>query len=128
MDGDLGVPTEKAATSALRTQQILGQESGVADTVDPLGGSYALESLTAALEAKASEYLAAIDRLGGTVAAIESGFQQREIQEAAYRTQQEMERGERVVVGGNKFAEEPVADAAPAAATIPIQRVDPGPE
>jgi methylmalonyl-CoA mutase N-terminal domain/subunit len=139
MDEALGLPTEKAATIALRTQQILAHESGVADTVDPLGGSYALEALTDALEAKAAEYLAAIDRLGGTVAAIESGFQQREIQEAAYRTQQEMERGERIVVGVNKFAEEPGGDAAnrgpsaaapaadaPAAPSIPIQRLDPG--
>ena len=129
MDEALSLPTEKAATIALRTQQILAHESGVADTVDPLGGSYALESLTNALEAKASEYLAAIDRLGGTVAAIESGFQQREIQEAAYRAQQETERGERVVVGVNRFAED--AEAAPsahgpAAPSIPIQRVDPG--
>jgi methylmalonyl-CoA mutase N-terminal domain/subunit len=131
MDEALGLPTEKAATIALRTQQILAHESGVADTVDPLGGSFALEALTDALETKASEYLAAIDRLGGTVAAIESGFQQREIQEAAYRTQQEMERGERVVVGVNKFAEEPGGGAAPstagpAAPSIPIQRLDPG--
>jgi methylmalonyl-CoA mutase N-terminal domain/subunit len=134
MDEALSLPTEKAATIALRTQQILAHESGVADTVDPLGGSYAVESLTDALEAKASEYLAAIDRLGGTVAAIESGFQQREIQDAAYRVQQEMERGERVVVGVNRFTEGPAGDAAergssgaaPAAATIPIQRVDPG--
>jgi methylmalonyl-CoA mutase N-terminal domain/subunit len=122
MDEALGLPTEKAATIALRTQQILAHESGVADTVDPLGGSYALEALTDALEAKAAEYLAAIDRLGGTVAAIESGFQQREIQEAAYRTQQEMERGERVVVGVNNYAD----DAGPAAPSIPIQRLDQG--
>ncbi|HYV85098.1 MAG TPA: methylmalonyl-CoA mutase family protein [Patescibacteria group bacterium] len=131
MDEALSLPTEKAATIALRTQQILAHESGIADTVDPLGGSYALESLTSALEAKASEYLAAIDRLGGTVAAIESGYQQREIQDAAYRTQQEMERGERVVVGVNRFAEEPDGGPAssgpgPAAPSIPIQRLDPG--
>jgi len=131
MDEALSLPTEKAATIALRTQQILAHESGIADTVDPLGGSYALESLTSALEAKASEYLAAIDRLGGTVAAIQSGYQQREIQDAAYRTQQEMERGERVVVGVNRFAEEPDGGPAssgpgPAAPSIPIQRLDPG--
>jgi methylmalonyl-CoA mutase N-terminal domain/subunit len=139
MDEALSLPTEKAATIALRTQQILAHESGVADTVDPLGGSYALEALTDALEAKASEYLVAIDRLGGTVAAIESGFQQREIQEAAYRAQQEMERGERIVVGVNRFAEEPDGGAGgrgpsgaassapgPAAPSIPIQRLDPG--
>jgi methylmalonyl-CoA mutase, N-terminal domain len=127
MDEALGLPTEKAATIALRTQQILAHESGVADTVDPLGGSYAIESLTSALEAKASEYLATIDRLGGTVAAIESGFQQREIQDAAYRAQQEMERGDRIVVGVNRFAEGPAGAAAggPAGASIAIQRVDP---
>jgi methylmalonyl-CoA mutase N-terminal domain/subunit len=150
MDEALSLPTEKAATIALRTQQILAHESGVADTVDPLGGAYALEALTDALEAKAREYLAAIERLGGTVAAIESGFQQREIQEAAYRAQQEMERGERVVVGVNRFAEGPdrssgpdggaagrgpeggaaergpAGRAASAAPSIPIQRLDPG--
>jgi methylmalonyl-CoA mutase N-terminal domain/subunit len=128
MDEALSLPTEKAATIALRTQQILAHESGVADTIDPLGGAYAIEAITTALEAKAVEYLEAIDRMGGTVRAIEAGFQQREIQEAAYRTQQEMERGERVVVGVNAFAGEPGASADRAhapASPIPLQKIDP---
>ena len=119
MDEALSLPTEKAATIALRTQQILALESGVADTVDPLGGAYAVEALTDAIEAGARAYLEAIDRQGGTVRAIEAGFQQREIQEAAYRVQQEMEKGERIVVGVNRHGEA----AGPA---IPLQRIDPG--
>ncbi len=122
MDEALGLPTEKAATIALRTQQILAYESGVADTVDPLGGSYALESLTGAIEAKVGSYLQAIDRLGGTVRAIEAGYQQREIQEAAYRHQQAVERQEAVIVGVNRFGDEGrPADEPP----LPIQRIDP---
>ena len=121
LDEALALPTERAATIALRTQQILAHESGVADTVDPIGGSWAVEALTDALEARAREYLAAIDRIGGTVRAIEQGYPQREIQEAAYRVQQETERGERVVVGVNRFAE-----GQGAAPSIPLQRVDPG--
>ena len=99
LDEALSLPTERSATIALRTQQILAHESGVADTADPLGGSYAVEALTDAVEAGARRYLEAIDAQGGTVRAIESGYQQREIQEAAYRVQQELERGERIVVG-----------------------------
>jgi methylmalonyl-CoA mutase N-terminal domain/subunit len=106
MDEALALPTEKAATIALRTQQILAHETGVADTVDPFGGAYALEAITTALEAKALEQIRAIDRLGGTVRAIEAGHQQRAIQESAYRTQQEMEKGDRVVVGVNRYQDE----------------------
>ncbi len=120
MDEALALPTEKAATIALRTQQILAHESGVADTVDPLGGSYALESLTGAIEEKAAEYLSKIDALGGTVKAIESGFQQKEIQSAAFSAQQELERGDRVVVGVNRFRSD--REGPP----IPLQKIDPG--
>ncbi len=131
MDEALSLPTEKAATIALRTQQILAYESGVGDTVDPLGGSWAIESVTSALEAKARGYLEAIDRCGGTVKAIESGFQRREIQEVSYRTQLELERGERVVVGVNRFVGDAGAGAAgpgtsSQGASIPIQKIDPG--
>jgi methylmalonyl-CoA mutase N-terminal domain/subunit len=113
MDEALALPTEKAATIALRTQQILAHETGVADTVDPFGGAYALEAITSALEARALEEIRAIDRLGGTVRAIETGHQQKAIQESAYRTQQETEKGERVVVGVNKYQDE--AQGAPLA-------------
>jgi methylmalonyl-CoA mutase N-terminal domain/subunit len=106
MDEALALPTEKAATIALRTQQILAHETGVADTVDPFGGAYALEAITSALEAKALELIRAIDKIGGTVRAIETGYQQKAIQESSYRTQQEMEKGERVVVGVNKYQDE----------------------
>jgi methylmalonyl-CoA mutase N-terminal domain/subunit len=121
MDEALALPTEKAATIALRTQQILAHESGVADTVDPLGGSYAIEALTSAIEERVWGYLKSIDALGGTVKAIEAGYQQREIQEAAFRHQREVDAGTRVVVGVNRFAEQ----EGPPAAPIPIQRVDP---
>jgi methylmalonyl-CoA mutase N-terminal domain/subunit len=120
MDEALSLPTERAATVALRTQQILAFESGVADTVDPLGGSYALEALTSGIEEKVGEYLRAIDRLGGTVKAIEAGFQQREIQEAAFRHQQEVDRGDKVIVGVNRYRE-----GGGTGPSIPLQRVDP---
>ncbi len=123
MDEALGLPTEKAATVALRTQQILAGESGVADTVDPLGGAYALETLTTAIEEKARGYLETIDRLGGTVRAIEAGFQQREIQEAAFRHQRQVEQGTRVIVGVNRHRSD---DTGGEGASIPIQRIDPG--
>ncbi len=96
-------PSEEAVTVAVRTQQILAHESSVADVVDPFGGSYYVESLTNRLEKEASEYIAKIDRLGGAVAAIEQGYQQREIQDASYRYQKEIENGKRTVVGVNKF-------------------------
>ncbi len=97
------IPTEDAVRQSLRLQQILAYESGVADVVDPLGGSYYMESLTNKLEEEASKYIAKIDSLGGAASAIEQGYQQREIQEASYRYQQEIESGKRVIVGVNKF-------------------------
>jgi methylmalonyl-CoA mutase N-terminal domain/subunit len=103
MDEALALPTEKAVQIALRTQQILAYESGVADVVDPLGGSYFVEDLTNRLEAEAREYIATIDNMGGALAAIEKGFQQKEIQEAAYRYQMQVENKERIIVGVNEF-------------------------
>jgi methylmalonyl-CoA mutase N-terminal domain/subunit len=103
MDEALGLPTEQAALLALRTQQVIAYETGVADTVDPLAGSYFVESLTDAIEAGASEYIAKIDAMGGATQAIERGFQQREIHEAAYRWQKQVETGDAVVVGVNRF-------------------------
>ena len=96
-------PSEEAVTIAVRTQQILAYESGVADVVDPFGGSYYIEHLTDSLEKGAREYIAKIDSLGGAVAAIEQGYQQREIQDASYRYQKEIESGKRTVVGVNNF-------------------------
>jgi methylmalonyl-CoA mutase N-terminal domain/subunit len=101
MDEALSLPSEEAVRIALRTQQILAHESGVADTIDPLGGSYAVERLTRLLEEEAESYIAKVDGMGGAVHAI--GFMQREIQEAAYRYQQEVESKARVVVGVNDF-------------------------
>ncbi|MBX5490356.1 MAG: methylmalonyl-CoA mutase [Chloroflexi bacterium] len=105
-DEALALPTAEAAELALRTQQILAYESGVADTADPLAGSYYVEWLTDELERQARDYLARIDTLGGALAAIEQGWIQRELHESAYRYQQEVERGERVIVGVNRFATE----------------------
>ena len=122
-DEALALPTAEAARLALRTQQILAHESGVSDTPDPLAGSYFVEALTDELEAAAEAYLAEIESMGGTLAAIEHGFQQRQIQEAAYRTQQAIERGDLVVVGVNKFVDD--EDGSP---TPPIQRIDPAAE
>jgi methylmalonyl-CoA mutase N-terminal domain/subunit len=107
MDEALALPTERAVRIALRTQQILAHESGVADVVDPLGGSFAVERLTREIEQEAEAYIAKIDGLGGSVAAIP--FMQREIQDAAYRYQKEIEAHERIVVGVNEF----VTDEAP---------------
>ena len=104
-DEALGLPTEQAAKLALRTQQIVGYESGVADTVDPLAGSYFVESLTDEVEARAREYIAAIDAQGGAVAAIEARYMQDEIESAAYEFARAVDRGEKVVVGVNKFVE-----------------------
>ena len=103
MDEALSLPTEKAARIALRTQQVIAHESGVADIVDALAGSYAIEELTNQLEAKAVEYIQKIDDLGGMLKAIEQGFPQREIQEAAYQYQKAVESKNAVVVGVNKF-------------------------
>ncbi len=103
MDEALSLPTEKAVQIALRTQQVIAQESGVGDVIDPLGGSYFIESATNRLEGEARDYLKTIEDLGGAPAALEEGFQQREIQEASYRYQREIERNERVIVGVNDY-------------------------
>jgi methylmalonyl-CoA mutase N-terminal domain/subunit len=100
-DEALSLPTEDSVRIALRTQQIIASETGVADFVDPLAGSYAVESLTDAIEAGAREYIDRIDEMGGMVAAIERGYVQREIQDAAYRAQKAIERNEAEVVGVN---------------------------
>ncbi len=105
MDETLGLPTEKAVTIALRTQQILAEETGVAATVDPLAGSYFLETMTDRIEKQAMDLIDAVDRMGGIVAAIEQGFPQREIAEASFRYQQQLERNEKVMVGVNRFQE-----------------------
>ncbi len=117
-DEALGLPTEESVRIALRTQQIIAHESGVADTVDPLAGSYFVERLTNEIEERAQAYIARIDELGGALRATELGYIQREIQEAAYRLQQEIEAKERIVVGVNEYleAEEHVPE---------ILRVDP---
>ncbi len=117
-DEALALPTEDAARLALRTQQILAYESGVTETPDPMAGSYYVESLSNALEDAAWTYLDEIENLGGTLAAIERGFQQREIQESAYRVQRAIDSGDQVVVGVNKFRDDE-------AATPPTQRIDP---
>ena len=102
-DEALALPSEESAQLSLRTQQILAYESGAADVVDPLGGSYYIEHLTNELETQALDYIARIDGLGGAVAAIEQGFQMREIGDAAYRHRQEVETGQRTIVGVNRF-------------------------
>jgi methylmalonyl-CoA mutase N-terminal domain/subunit len=117
-DEALSLPTEDAVRLALRTQQILAYETGVADTVDPLAGSYYVESLTDALEAQAQDYIVKIDALGGSVRAIEQGYIQREIEEAAYRYQRELDEQKQIVVGVNRFQQ---AEEAP----IPTLRIDP---
>jgi methylmalonyl-CoA mutase N-terminal domain/subunit len=105
-DEALGLPTEDAARLALRTQQVIAFETGVANTVDPVGGSYVIEKATDDIEQAAEALIARIDASGGTLAAIESGFIQREIQESAYRAQQAIDAGESVVVGVNRFVDE----------------------
>ena len=105
-DEALALPTEGSATLALRTQQIILHESGVANTVDPVGGAYAIEEMTNRIEAEASEIIKRIDDIGGTLAAIEAGYIQREIQDAAYRAQQAIDAGEAVVVGVNRYLDE----------------------
>ena len=106
LDEALALPSEEAVNVALRTQQIIAFESGVADTVDPLAGSYAIEYLTDDLEEKAREYLRDIDEIGGAIRAIETGYFQREIHQAAYEYQKEVESGARTIVGVNRFEEE----------------------
>lgn len=103
MDETLALPSEQAVLVALRTQQIIAEETGVANFIDPLGGSYAVEAHTDRIEAEAWEYIRRIDELGGIVRAIELGFPQKEIADAAYRYQQQLERGEKVIVGVNKY-------------------------
>ncbi len=105
-DEALALPTDRAALIALRTQQIIAEETGVANTVDPLGGSYFIESLTKKMEDGALDYFDKIDSLGGMVEAIEKGFPQREIQESAYQYQKAVERGEQTIVGVNKYSME----------------------
>jgi methylmalonyl-CoA mutase N-terminal domain/subunit len=106
MDETICLPTEHAVTLALRTQQVLAHETGVTNTVDPLGGSYFLESLTNRLEAEAKEYIEHIDDMGGMVAAIENGYIRREIADAAYRYSQAVERGDKKLVGVTNFTED----------------------
>jgi methylmalonyl-CoA mutase N-terminal domain/subunit len=103
MDEALALPSEQSVQIALRTQQLIAYESGAADTADPLGGSFYVEKLTNEIEKKAGEYIAKIDQMGGSVAAVEKGYIQQEIQESAYRYQKEIEAGDRVIVGVNKF-------------------------
>jgi methylmalonyl-CoA mutase N-terminal domain/subunit len=117
-DEALALPTAEAARLALRTQQILAYESGVTETPDPMAGSYYVESLTDQLEAAANEYLREIEELGGTLAAIEAGYQQRQIQESSYAVQRAIEAGTKIVVGVNKFRDEE-------STTPPLQRIDP---
>jgi methylmalonyl-CoA mutase N-terminal domain/subunit len=108
MDEALALPSEEAVQIALRTQQLIAYESGVTDTIDPLGGSYFIEALTDEIADRAEKYIQKIDEMGGAVAAIENGFVQREIQDSAYAYQREIEKNERVVVGVNRFQiEEP---------------------
>jgi methylmalonyl-CoA mutase N-terminal domain/subunit len=102
-DEAVALPTEESATLALRTQQMVAYESGVTDTVDPLGGSYYIEALTEEIERKAEEYIKKIDELGGAVAAIEKGYMQVEIANSGYKRQLQVETGEQVVIGVNKF-------------------------
>ncbi len=120
-DEALALPTEASALLALRTQQILAYESGVANTVDPLAGSYAIESLTSEIERGAEEYLRKIDAVGGVLRAIETGYVQREIQQAAYEYQRVIEFGQQVVVGVTRYQDE-------SAASPPLLRIDPGVE
>jgi methylmalonyl-CoA mutase N-terminal domain/subunit len=117
MDEALGLPTEEAARIALRTQQVIGYESGVADTADPLGGSFAVEHLTNEIERIASDYIRRIDEIGGMLRAIEIGYVQGEIEKAAYDYQRAVESGEQVVVGVNRFTIEE-------ATSVPLFRLD----
>jgi methylmalonyl-CoA mutase, N-terminal domain len=117
-DEALSLPTEEAARVALRTQQVIAHESGVADSADPLAGSYLIEHLTNELELKAREYINKIDDMGGVLTAIEKGWIQREIQDAAYKYQKQVERGEEIVVGVNKFTIKEEH-------SIPTLRIDP---
>ncbi len=121
MDEVLALPTEKAVKIALRSQQIIAHESGAANTIDPLAGSYFIESLTAGMEAEAEDYFRRIETLGGVLAAIERGFFQQEIADAAYDYQRAVDSGERVVVGVNRFASEETPN-------IELLKIDPAVE
>jgi methylmalonyl-CoA mutase, N-terminal domain len=118
LDEVYAVPAEKAATIALRTQQIIAEESGVANTIDPLAGSYFVEALTCKMEEEAMKYIAKIDELGGIIRAIELGYPQQEIANAAYAYQKQLERKEKIVVGVNKYQ---MAEAQP----VEYLRIDP---
>jgi methylmalonyl-CoA mutase N-terminal domain/subunit len=120
-DEALALPTEESVELALRTQQLIGYESGAADVIDPLAGSYYIEALTDRVEEETMAYIDRIEGMGGALAGIEQGFQQREIQESAFRLQQQAETKERIVVGVNQFVTEKVS-------TPPILRVDPAVE
>jgi len=124
-DEALSLPSEKAATIALRTQQLIGFESGVADSVDPLGGSWLVESLTDEIEERARDYLGRIDEMGGAVEAIESGWMKQEIEEAAYGIVKQVESGERPVVGVNRFAhaDEELVDIEPLDPKLEVRQV-----
>jgi methylmalonyl-CoA mutase N-terminal domain/subunit len=116
-DEALGLPTQDSVQIALRTQQIIANESGVADVIDPLGGSWAIEAMTDELEGRAEEYIAKIDEMGGMVEAISKGYVQREIQDAAYAWQRSVEQKAQVVVGVNAYkAEDP---------PVTIMKIDP---
>jgi methylmalonyl-CoA mutase, N-terminal domain len=118
MDEALSLPTAEAARLALRTQQVIAHESGITDTVDPLGGSYAIEHLTSEIERRAADYIEKIDNMGGMLRAIETGYVQREIQDAAYDYQRAVETMEQTVVGVNRFQSEEES-------SVPLLRVDP---
>jgi methylmalonyl-CoA mutase N-terminal domain/subunit len=126
MDEALSLPSEKSVQIALRTQQVIAYESGATDVADPLGGSYYLETLTGRIEEEARRYIERIEDLGGALAAIEQGFQQREIQENSYRLQKQVEAGRRTVVGVNKFQTEeaPVEGAFRLDAAVAQRQVD----
>jgi methylmalonyl-CoA mutase N-terminal domain/subunit len=117
-DEALALPTQHSAKVALRTQQLIAAEAGALDTADPLGGSYFIEALTDELEARAMELIGRVDELGGAVEAIERGFVQDEIEQSAFEWQQQVERGERVIVGVNRFAEDE-------SQAVELQRIDP---
>jgi len=117
-DEALALPTEQAARIALRTQQVIAYESGAPQTIDPLAGSYYIEALTNEIEKRAAEYLGKIEVMGGMLKAIERGFVQQEIQNAAYEYQQAVDREEAIVVGVNRFAVEEEK-------AIPTQKIDP---
>jgi len=118
MDETLALPTEEAATVALRTQQIIAYESGVTNVVDPFGGSYFLEALTDRMDEEATGYIRRIDEMGGIIHAVERGFPQKEIADSAYRFQKQVEEERRVIVGVNRFGGDEEV-------TIPVLKIDP---